>query len=61
MPVEQKMEKDARGDSWLRCDRCGRAFAASLMGGWPVCCGYTMRLVSTTADVARATAEAVGS
>lgn len=42
-------------DSYLRCTVCGResttGFAYSLREGWPKCCGYTMRLERTDADI----------
>jgi hypothetical protein len=42
-------------DSYLRCTVCGRTsttdFASSLRDGWETCCGYTMRLERTTADI----------
>jgi hypothetical protein len=42
-------------DSYLRCTVCGRtattSFAGSLRDGWPKCCGYTMRLERTDADI----------
>jgi len=45
-------------DSLVRCDKCGREerpnFAASLASGWPKCCGYTMRLITTKADIDKA-------
>ena len=48
-------------DSWLRCTVCGREsttrFASSLATGWEKCCGYTMRLERTTADIDQAVGE----
>jgi hypothetical protein len=42
-------------DSYLRCTVCGRTsttdFASSLRTGWERCCGYTMRLERTDADI----------
>jgi len=42
-------------DTFVKCDRCGRqtrvAFAKGLARGWPECCGETMRLVRTNADI----------
>ena len=42
-------------DSYLRCTVCGRHsttnFASSLRSGWEKCCGYTMRLEGTKADI----------
>ena len=47
-----------RTDTVCRCHKCEReqrvSFAGSLRGGWPVCCGYTMMLVSTRANIERA-------
>jgi hypothetical protein len=58
-------------DSVVRCDKCGReervGFGASLRSGWPRCMcrgdryGYTMRLVTTTADIGKATGQAIRS
>ena len=47
-------------NSLCRCSICGREervdFAVCLRRGWPTCCkGYTMTLITTSADVARAT------
>lgn len=54
-----------RSDSYLKCSVCGREsttrFASSLKTGWEKCCGYTMTLVSTDADIGEATREAMGS
>lgn len=42
-------------DSLVKCTVCGReenpSFAGSLANGWPKCCGYTMRLLRTEADI----------
>jgi hypothetical protein len=49
----------AKHDSYLRCTVCGResttSFASSLHTGWEKCCGYTMTLVRTEADIEAAT------
>lgn len=51
-------------DSYLKCTVCGRgsttSFASSLRTGWEKCCGYTMRLIRTEADIAAATVTAIG-
>jgi hypothetical protein len=43
-------------DTLVKCTVCGReehpSFAGSLRNGWPKCCGYTMRLLRTDADIA---------
>ncbi len=48
-----------RHDSYLRCTVCGResttSFASSLRTGWEKCCGYTMTLIRTDADIETAT------
>lgn len=48
-------------DSYLRCTVCGResttSFASSLRSGWERCCGLTMTLVRTTADVEAVTTQ----
>ena len=45
-------------DSRVRCDKCGCElrvnFAVCLRSGWPKCCGWTMRLMTTKADIAAA-------
>ena len=50
-------------DSYLKCTVCGResttSFASSLRTGWEKCCGYTMRLIRTDADIEAATKGAV--
>ena len=49
-------------DSYLYCTVCGRtsttSFASSLETGWEMCCGYTMNLERTDADIDAAVAEA---
>lgn len=51
-------------DTHLRCTVCGREsstrFATSLANGWEKCCGYTMRLERTSADIDEAVGEVVG-
>jgi len=46
-------------DSTVRCSKCGCErlvnFAVCLRSGWPKCCGYTMTLLTTKADIAAAT------
>lgn len=48
-------------DSYLKCTVCGResttSFASSLRTGWEKCCGYTMSLERTDADIGAATRE----
>lgn len=50
-------------DSYLRCTVCGRTstttFASSLRHGWERCCGLTMRLERTDAEVGAATRQAI--
>lgn len=52
-------------DTYLRCTVCGRtsttSFASSLRTGWEKCCGYTMRLERTEADIGAATVAALAS
>jgi hypothetical protein len=47
-----------QSDSYLRCSVCGREsttnFSSSLRHGWEKCCGYTMTLVRTDADIGSA-------
>lgn len=42
-------------DSHVKCDECGETrnvnFAHCLRKGWPIHCGYTMRLLLTKADI----------
>ena len=50
-------------DCDLVCTVCGRKsttrFALSLRNGWEKCCGYTMRLIRTTADIDAAVQQAI--
>lgn len=52
-------------DSTVRCSTCRReervSFGRCLGEGWPKCCGYTMTLVSTDADIGAAVAGRFGS
>jgi hypothetical protein len=42
----------AKHNSYLRCTVCGReSTTSSLRTGWEKCCGYTMTLVRTEADI----------
>lgn len=49
-------------DSYLKCTVCGREdvgnFSHNLRHGWPKCCGYTMRLERTDADIDAAVGDA---
>lgn len=51
-----------QSDSYLRCSVCGREsttnFSSSLRHGWEKCCGYTMTLVRTDADIDAAVGDA---
>jgi len=51
-------------DSYLKCTVCGResttTFTSSLRTGWEKCCGYTMRLMRTNADIDAAVRGVVG-
>ena len=51
-------------DSLVTCDTCGTEerveFAHCLRHGWPICCGYTMRLIYTDADIEKTTAGVIG-
>ena len=42
-------------DSIVKCLTCGKEeqvkFGFCLFKGWPKCCGYTMRLMKTDADI----------
>jgi hypothetical protein len=48
-------------DTTVRCDKCGCekrvSFGACLRSGWPKCCGYTMRMLTTKADIAAVTTD----
>lgn len=52
-------------DTKVGCTVCGRqqdtSFGGSLRGGWPKCCGYTMRLMRTEADIEAVTGAVVRS
>ena len=49
----------------VKCSKCGREekvnFSHCLVRGWPKCCGYTMTLVATRANIEKATEEAIRS
>ena len=51
-------------DTNLVCTVCGResttSFASSLKSGWETCCGYTMHLVTTSANIGDAVTAAMG-
>lgn len=51
-------------DTYLRCTVCGResttSFRSSLAAGWEKCCGYTMRLMRTEADIEKAVGQVAG-
>jgi hypothetical protein len=51
-------------DTYLHCTVCGRtsstSFKSSLERGWEKCCGYTMRLMRTEADIERAVGQIAG-
>lgn len=55
------MSAERPQDSYLRCTVCGREsttnFASSLRSGWERCCGLTMRLERTDADIGAAVGE----
>lgn len=61
----ESLQPSERCDSYLRCMVCGResttSFASSLRSGWEKCCGYTMRLERTDANIDEAVEEAVTS
>lgn len=50
-------------NDYVKCDKCGATkevdFAACVRKGWPTCCGYTMRLLRTQADIDAAVGKAV--
>ena len=50
-------------DSYVKCDGCGQSkqvdFAVCLRSGWPECCGKTMRLRNTQADIDAAVGKAM--
>ncbi len=51
-------------NSQIKCQSCGAAaevdFAKCLRSGWPECCGSTMELLSTQANIEHAVGEVVG-
>jgi hypothetical protein len=57
------LEGGAVNDTKVGCTVCGRqqstSFGGSLCSGWPKCCGYTMRLMRTEADIEAVTATVV--
>lgn len=42
-------------DTLVKCDVCGKSkkvdFGYCLSNGWPECCGYTMRMIKSDANV----------
>lgn len=50
-------------DSYVKCDKCSASkqvdFTACLRSGWPKCCGKTMRLINTQADIDAAVSKAM--
>lgn len=50
-------------DSLVQCQTCGReenvSFGHCLFNGWPKCCGYTMRLMTTDADIDKAVSQGI--
>lgn len=50
--IHQKLGEELRGfGGILRCETCGHTrglgnIGNELQGGWPKCCGYTMRWVT---------------
>ncbi len=51
-------------NSQIKCQSCGAAaevdFAKCLRSGWPECCGSTMELLSTQANIENTVGEVVG-
>ena len=51
-------------NSQIKCQSCGRAasvdFAKCLRDGWPECCGSTMELLSTQANIEQAVGQVIG-
>lgn len=49
-------------DTKVECRHCGRSkmvsFSRCLSAGWPKCCGWTMALVETAADIDQALGDA---
>lgn len=47
-----------KNDSLVRCRKCGKEkhidFTECLRNGWAMCCGETMVLITTKADVGKA-------
>lgn len=47
----------------VQCKKCGRKqylqFANGLKNGWSKCCGYTMPIIKTTANIEEATKTAI--
>jgi len=50
-------------DTIVQCKKCGRKqrlrFADGLKSGWGMCCGYTMSIVYTEADIEEAVKEVI--
>jgi len=54
----------SKPDSHVECGNCGNKtvanFAHALRNGWPMCCGLTMMLIHTAANIEHAVGEAIG-
>lgn len=50
-------------DSQVKCQSCGHAtkvnFATCLRDGWPMCCGLTMEMLGTQADIEQAVSQVI--
>jgi len=50
-------------DTVVECAKCGKRqyldFAMGLKNGWSKCCGYTMQIVKTTANIEKAVARSI--
>ena len=52
-----------RNDTKVKCSKCGKEkqvnFKECLGSGWPKCCGYTMRMINTKANIEQAVSESI--
>src|SRR5690606_9799527 len=60
---ERNRGGNAMSDSLCKCRKCGREervnFSYCLTHGWPACCGQTMMLEHTDADIDQAVGDAL--
>ncbi len=52
------LDATQKDDTTVQCHKCGKKqhlkFANGLKNGWSICCGYTMTIIKTTANIEEA-------